>query len=54
MTRWIDRWSPNGEWILALALVAEVAFFSLVAQNFFTVANFFEVTRLSIELGRSH
>jgi len=51
MMRWIERWSPDGEWILALALVAEVAFFSLVAQNFFTVANFFEVTRLSIELG---
>ena len=31
--------------------MAEVAFFSVVAHNFFTVANFFEITRLSIELG---
>ena len=51
MMPWLERWSPNGEWILALALVAEAAFFSVVAHNFFTVANFFEITRLSIELG---
>ena len=51
MMPWLERWSPNGEWILALALVAEVTFFSVVAHNFFTVANFFEITRLSIELG---
>jgi rhamnose transport system substrate-binding protein/rhamnose transport system permease protein len=46
-----DRWFPNGEWILLLALLAEMAVFSVIAQNFFTVANFFEVTRLSVELG---
>ena len=48
--RWSEKW-PNGEWILALALVAEILVFSVIARNFFTVANFFEVTRLSIELG---
>ena len=49
--RWWNRWCPNGEWILVLALAAEVALFSAIARNFFTVANFFEVTRLSVELG---
>jgi rhamnose transport system permease protein len=48
---WRTRWFPNGEWRLALALVAEIAVFALVAEHFFTVGNFFEVTRLSIELG---
>ncbi|MEP6915635.1 MAG: substrate-binding domain-containing protein, partial [Acidobacteriota bacterium] len=37
--------------ILLVALAAEVALVSAIAQNFFTVGNFFEVTRLSVELG---
>jgi rhamnose transport system permease protein len=37
--------------ILAGALVAEVAIFSLIATNFLTVENFFEITRLNVELG---
>jgi ribose/xylose/arabinose/galactoside ABC-type transport system permease subunit/ABC-type sugar transport system substrate-binding protein len=41
----------NGEWILMLALMAEIVFFSLTAQSFFTWANFFEVLRFSVELG---
>ncbi|MEN3338478.1 MAG: rhamnose transport system substrate-binding protein rhaQ [Acidobacteriota bacterium] len=45
------RWFPNGEWIVLLALAGEVALFSAVARNFATVGNFFEVTRLSVELG---
>ncbi len=48
---WGSRWFPNGEWRLALALVCEIALFAVVAPNFFTVGNFFEVTRLSVELG---
>ncbi len=48
---WRARWCPNGEWIVLLALAAEVVLFALVAQNFFTVGNFFEVVRLSVELG---
>jgi rhamnose transport system permease protein len=36
---------------LVAALAFETAFFSLVATRFFTVGNFFEITRLSIELG---
>src|SRR4051794_30424989 len=52
MTRdWRARWFPNGEWIVLLALVAEIVLFSVIARNFFSVANFFEVTRLSVELG---
>ena len=46
-----ERWFPNGEWILLLALAAEIVLFSAIAQNFFTLGNFFEVTRLSVELG---
>jgi rhamnose transport system substrate-binding protein len=48
---WRERWFPNGEWILLLALLAEVALFSAIGQNFFTAGNFFEVVRFSVELG---
>jgi rhamnose transport system substrate-binding protein len=41
--------SPAG--ILLLALVIEIALFSAIAQNFFTLGNFFEVLRFSVELG---
>ncbi|HET9467633.1 MAG TPA: substrate-binding domain-containing protein, partial [Vicinamibacterales bacterium] len=36
---------------LAAALVAEIAIFALVAPNFFTLANAFEIARLNAELG---
>jgi rhamnose transport system permease protein len=36
---------------LYVALLAEVAVFALVAPNFFTVANAFEIARLNAELG---
>ncbi len=42
---------PNGEWVLLLALMAEVALFSAIAPGFFTLGNFFEVLRFSVELG---
>ena len=45
------RLFPHGEWILVAALAAQVAIFSLVAPNFFTTGNVFEVLRLSVELG---
>ena len=48
---WRERWFPNGEWILLLALLAEVGLFSAIGQNFFTAGNFFEVVRFSVELG---
>jgi rhamnose transport system substrate-binding protein len=46
-----ESWFPNGEWILLVALLGEVALFSAIAQNFFTLGNLFEVTRLGVELG---
>jgi rhamnose transport system substrate-binding protein len=42
---------PNGEWVLALALAVEIAIFARIGENFFTLSNFFEVVRLSVELG---
>jgi rhamnose transport system permease protein len=36
---------------LVSAVAAEVLLFSLFAPNFFTLGNFFEITRLSVELG---
>src|SRR5690242_13198145 len=48
---WRERWFPNGEWVLVLALALEVAIFTAIGSNFFSVANFFEVVRLSVELG---
>ena len=51
MRRSVRFWLSTGEWILLLALGAEVALFAVIAQNFFTLGNFFEVLRLSVELG---
>jgi rhamnose transport system substrate-binding protein len=48
---WRERWFPNGEWALALVLLFEIAVFSAIGENFFTAENFFEVIRLSVELG---
>jgi rhamnose transport system substrate-binding protein len=45
------RWGPNGEWVLLAAVAVEIALFSLVAPQFATLGNFFEVTRLSVEIG---
>ncbi len=41
----------SGEWILLVALGAEIVLFSVIAHNFFTLENFFEILRLSVELG---
>src|SRR5512140_1369512 len=48
---WQSRAFPNGEWILLVGLALEIATFSALAPSFFTTANFFEVVRLSVELG---
>jgi rhamnose transport system permease protein len=48
---WREICFPNGEWVLALALAVELAIFSAIGENFFTLSNFFEVVRLSVELG---
>ena len=47
---WRERWSPNGELILLLALVAEIGVFSAIGENFFTSGNFFEVIRFTIKV----
>jgi rhamnose transport system permease protein len=43
--------APYGAWILPLALVAEIAVFSAIADNFFTRGNLFEIVRTSVEAG---
>src|SRR3712207_9293854 len=48
---WTARAFPNGEWILLVGLALEIAVFAAIAPSFFTAANFFEVVRLSVELG---
>jgi rhamnose transport system substrate-binding protein/rhamnose transport system permease protein len=48
---WRRRWFPNGEWVLLLVLAGEMLFFSAIAPSFFTLGNFFEITRFSVELG---
>ena len=46
-----ERLFPNGEWVLLVALLAEIALFAVIAQNFFTLGNLIEVLRFSVELG---
>jgi rhamnose transport system permease protein len=48
--RW-RRALANGEWAVAAALAIEIAIFALIAQNFATAGNLFEIARLSVELG---
>jgi rhamnose transport system substrate-binding protein len=48
---WREICFPNGEWVLGLALAVELAIFAGIGENFFTLSNFFEVGRLSVELG---
>jgi rhamnose transport system permease protein len=48
---WRERFFPNNEWALLLVLIFECATFGLFGDNFFTVANGFEVTRLGVEIG---
>jgi rhamnose transport system permease protein len=47
----IARWRTSQELILALLIAAEVALFAVIAKNFFTASNGFEIVRLSVELG---
>ena len=49
-----ERWFPNGEWILLLALVAETVLFAVIAPNFATIANFFEVIHENPFKGQAH
>src|SRR5437762_11873711 len=47
----VQGWVRNGRWMLPIVLLVEIAVFSAIAPHFFTIANFFEVARFSIELG---
>ncbi len=48
---WPERVFPNHEWVLLLVLFFEIVVFSISGDNFFTAANAFEITRLSVEVG---
>jgi rhamnose transport system permease protein len=48
---WRQRWFPNGEWVVLLALTVEIVLFSIISPRFATLANAFEVMRFSVELG---
>jgi rhamnose transport system permease protein len=48
---WRERFFPNNEWVLLLVIVAECIIFSITGNNFFSAANAFEITRLSVEIG---
>ena len=43
--------SSNRQWALIAALAAEIVIFAAVAPQFLTIANLFELTRFSAELG---
>src|SRR6266851_1535150 len=48
---WRERLFPNNEWALLLVIIVECAVFGLTGGNFFSTANAFEITRLSVEVG---
>ena len=48
---WPERLFPNREWVLLLALLFECLFFGVTGSNFLSIANAFEVMRLSAEIG---
>jgi rhamnose transport system substrate-binding protein/rhamnose transport system permease protein len=48
---WLDLPLQRERLILVAALVVEVVLFTAISQNFFTRENFFEIVRLSVELG---
>ena len=48
---WRARLFPNGEWILLLVLAVECAVFTITGIRFATGENFFEISRLAVEIG---
>src|SRR6185295_4195601 len=48
---WRERFFPNNEWVLLLAIIVECLIFSVTGNNFLSAANAFEITRLSVEMG---
>jgi rhamnose transport system permease protein len=47
----VPQWLATSQTVLFSLLVVEIAVFALIGRNFFTWTNFFEVPRLSVELG---
>ncbi len=47
----LRHWFPNGEWAPLAAVAVAILVFAVIAPGFLTVANFFEVTRFSVEIG---
>ncbi|ATC65989.1 ABC transporter permease [Nibricoccus aquaticus] len=47
----LTRWCPNAEWVLLLVLALEIAVFAIAGDNFLSVENGFEITRLAAEIG---
>ncbi len=47
----IQRFFPNGEWVLLAVLAFEILLFGIFGSNFFTSQNGFEITRLAVEIG---
>ncbi len=48
---WLARVCPNGEWVLVLVLLAEIAAFALAHPRFLSLDNGFEIARLAAEVG---
>src|SRR6478752_1855913 len=48
---WADRLFPNNEWILLVVIAFECLVFGFTGSNFATAGNFFEITRLAVEVG---
>jgi ribose/xylose/arabinose/galactoside ABC-type transport system permease subunit/ABC-type sugar transport system substrate-binding protein len=47
----LARWFPNAEWVLLVVLALEVGLFALTGDNFLSLENAFEITRLAAEIG---
>jgi ribose/xylose/arabinose/galactoside ABC-type transport system permease subunit/ABC-type sugar transport system substrate-binding protein len=47
----LTRWCPNAEWVLLLVLALEIAVFTIAGDNFLSIENGFEITRLAAEMG---
>src|ERR671938_1193186 len=48
---WRERVFPNNEWVLLVVILAECAVFTVTGNNFLSLGNAFEITRLAVEIG---
>ena len=47
----LARWCPNAEWVLLFVLALELIAFGFLGDNFLSLENAFEITRLAAEIG---